>query len=107
MVGAEDLEVPELEAVPQRGPVGRVAQRRGADVLGALETFPGEVLVLEGEVLRAGLRVDGLAALARQVNGLQCGRAGDVDDQYRCPRNLGQPYSPVRSLGLDRLGTRE
>src|SRR5215208_4184301 len=107
MVGAEDLEVPELEAVPQRGPAARVAQRRGADVLGALETLTGEVLVLEGEVLRAGLRVDGLAALVRQVNGLQRGRAGDVDDEYRRLCNLGQPYSPVRSLSLDRLGTGE
>src|SRR5918995_1688749 len=107
VIRAEDLEVPELEAVPQRGPVPRVAQRWGADVLGALETLTGEILVLEGEVLGAGLGVDRLATLVGQVNGLQGRSARDVDDQYRCTRNLGEPYRPVRSLGLDGLGTGE
>ncbi len=101
MVGAEDLEVARLEPVPQRGPVGRVAQGWGADVLGALEAFSGEVIIGEGEVLRAGLGVDRLAPLVGEVYGLQRRRAGDVDDEDRGPRHLGQPDRPVRRLGLD------
>src|SRR5215211_4922031 len=105
MVGAEDLEVPELEAVPQRGSVPRVAQRRGADVLGALETFSCQILVLEGEVLRTCLGVDRLATLVGEVDSLEGRCARDVNDQDRSPGDLGEADGPVRSLGLDRLGT--
>ena len=48
-------------------------KRRGAHELGALETFSGQVLVLELEVLRAGLGEDRLAALVGEVDGLQRG----------------------------------
>jgi hypothetical protein len=42
-----------------------------------------------------------------EVDRLQRRRARDVDDEYRGPRDLGQPYRPVRRLGLDGLGTGE
>src|SRR5215218_7822153 len=105
MVGAEDLEVAELEAVPQRRPVPRIAKRRGAHVLCALESFPGEVLVFELEVLGTGLGVDGLATLVGEVDGFQGWRARDVDDQDGGSGDLGQPYRPVGRLGLYGFGT--
>ena len=83
------------------------AERRRADVLGALEALAGQVVVGEGEVLGAGLGEDRLAALVGQVDRLERGRAGDVDDQYGGPRHLGQPDRAVRRLGLDLLGTGE
>src|SRR5215216_6701655 len=94
MVRAEDLEVPELEAVPQRRTVARVPERWRTDVLGALEPLSGEILVLEGEVLGAGLGVDRLATLVGEVDGLQRRRARDVDDQNGGPCHLRQPYRP-------------
>ena len=106
VVGAEDLQVRRLQAVPQRRPVARVAQRRREDVLRALEALAREVGVAEHEVLRARLPVDGLAAGVGGADRVERRLAGDVHDEQRRARHLGQPDRPVGGLGLARLGPR-
>src|ERR671910_561063 len=46
VIRAEDLEIPDLEAVPQCGPAARVAQRRGAGGVWAPGTLAGAILGL-------------------------------------------------------------
>ena len=93
VVRAEDVQVRGLQPVPQRGPVARVAQRRREHVLRPLEALAGEVRVAEHEVLRAGLRVHGLAARVGELDRLERRRRSET-----CTTSSGAPAISARRI---------
>ena len=103
VVGGHHREVVGAQPPPQRGLVLLGAQRRRADVLGALEVRPREVVGGQEEVLRArlGERVVALVAGLRHLG--QCRGRGQVDDVDRRVRHLRQLDRPVGGLGLQQL----
>ena len=75
-----------LQAFPQLGLVLLGPQGRREDVLGALEAGPGQLVLGEEEVLRAGLRKRRQAAvpcLAHLVQRVLRGKVNDVDGHLR------------------------
>src|SRR5262249_31451889 len=101
VVGGDDLQVVDTYGLPEGLLIALLAERRRADPLGALEAGPRQVVFGEEEVLYAGLAVDSApAAQARQADGLDRARVGDVYDVERCTGYLRQADGAVCRLGL-------
>ena len=77
-------------------------QRRGADELGTLEARPGQVIERQVQVLRAGFRVGGHAAVAALADRGQRLARAEMDDVDRHSGQLGQRDRPVRGLAFHR-----
>ena len=100
VVARHDRQIAGAESGPEPGPVGLVAKRRRADELGPLEAGDVEVVDRQGEVLWAGLAVDGLAPVPGRADLVQGPRATDVDDVDRGVGDLGEHDGPPRRLAL-------
>ena len=103
VVGGDHREVVGAQPPPQRGLVLLGAQRRRADVLGALEARPREVVGGQEEVLRArlGERVVALVAGLRDLRQRLLRR--QVHDVDRRVRHLRELDRPVGGLGLQQF----
>ncbi len=103
VVGRDHRQVVRAQPAPQRRLVLAGPQRGGADVLGALEPGPGEVVVGQEQVLRAGLG-EGVVPLVARLRDLRQRllrrQVHDVDGRVRDLRQLDRP---VRRLGLQQL----
>ena len=91
VVGRDALQRALAQRLVEHLLVVRLAQRRRADVLGALEARPVEVVDGQVEVLDAGLAEDRQAAVARRLDLLDRLLAGDVHDEQRPLRPLREP----------------
>ena len=101
VVGRDALQRALAQRLVEHRLVALLAQRRRADVLGALEARPVEVVDGQVEVLDAGLAEDRQAAVARRRISLHRLLAGDVHDEQRPLGPLGEPDRAARGLALD------
>jgi hypothetical protein len=102
VVGGEYRERAVLDAAPDELLVRRIARRRGADVLGALEAGPVHVVRGQEQILRAGLAQHAQAARLGAADRIDRLAPGDVDDQDRHVEDFGQRDRPLGRLALGR-----
>ena len=104
VVGAQGVDVPPLQSLPQgllvfQGPGGR-----GKDVLGRLKAGQAVAALVQQKILGAGLQIDLLPPLTGGQRVLQPPPGGQVDHVHRIPRALGDGQPAVHRLGLHRRG---
>ncbi|MNS61084.1 hypothetical protein D3C72_941010 [compost metagenome] len=100
MIGGHGVQVAEGQAAPQVILVPLLAERRGHDVLGALEVGLVVVAVVQEEVLGAGLGEGVDAAVAGALDLVEGVGAREVHDVDGHVGDFGDRDRPVAALGL-------
>src|SRR5204863_1239261 len=100
VIGGDDLQVIALESVPELLLVPLFAQRRRENILRAFKA--GYIEILDGkiQILRASLRVDRKAAIARLPNFFERFVTAQVHDINRRAGHFRQRNRPRRGLSL-------
>ena len=104
VVGADGVDLPLLQGLPQSVHVALGPGRRGADIFGAFKAGQVVLVLGEGKILGAGLQIDLLASGPGGPSGLQPPLGGQVDHIHRIARLLGQGQPAVHRLGLHNGG---
>src|ERR1700677_1550789 len=107
VVRGDDLQVIVFEAVPEFGLMMFFTQRRGEDVLGALEAGAGQFVDGEEQVLRAGFGEDGDASVSCGAHLVQGFFGGEMDDVDRGAGHLGHGDGAVNGFGFGGYGSGE
>ena len=107
VVGGDGLDLAAAQTAPERALIFLGADGRRADI--ARGHGPVGVVVhavVEGKVLRAGLDIDPLPAGAGKGDLVERLAVGQVDDDHRRVRRLGDAQQPRDRLGLEIVGPR-